>query len=122
MHKVDSSRQIGYIVRRQRSEAGLTQKQLAKQAGVSERLVISLELGDATGIRLDKLLQVLSALDLSLAVVDAGCESDRGSEGGSEDGEKPEGHVQYAVVDFSDYPINLDLPASLSLSAFKEGS
>ena len=72
MREVRTSRAIGRIVKEQRVAAGLTQKKLAKKAGVSERLVIALELGDATGIRLDKLLQVLTALDLSLAVLGAG--------------------------------------------------
>ena len=38
-----------------------------KKAGVSERLLASLELEDATGIRLDKLLAVFGALGLALA-------------------------------------------------------
>jgi hypothetical protein len=37
-----------------------------KKAGVSERLLASLELGDATGIRLDKLLTVFNALGIGL--------------------------------------------------------
>lgn len=60
-------RQAGVYVRRSREHRGLTRAQLAKAAGVSERLLASLELGDATGIRLDKLLAVFGALGIGLA-------------------------------------------------------
>lgn len=65
---IDVPRQAGLYVRRSREAQGLTRAQLACAAGVSERSLASLELGDATGIRLDKLLAVLEALGLSLAV------------------------------------------------------
>lgn len=60
-------RQAGIYVRRSREHQGLTRAQLAEASGVSERLLASLELGDATGIRLDKLLAVFSALGIGLA-------------------------------------------------------
>lgn len=60
-------RQAGIYVRRSREHQGLTRAQLAEAAGVSERLLASLELGDATGIRLDKLLAVFGALGIGLA-------------------------------------------------------
>lgn len=60
-------RQAGIYVRRSRESQGLTRAQLAAAAGVSERLLASLELGDATGIRLDKLLAVFGALGINLA-------------------------------------------------------
>ena len=59
-------RQIGLCVRNARKEQGLTQRELARRAGVSERLVLSLELGDAPGIRLDKLMSVTQALGIRL--------------------------------------------------------
>lgn len=62
------ARQIGRIVRERRVLLNMTQQELAALAGTSVRLVISLELGESPGIRLDKLTQVLDALDLSLAV------------------------------------------------------
>ena len=65
---ISAPRQAGIYVRRSREAQGLTRTQLAAAAGVSERLLASLELGDATGIRLDKLLAVFDALGLSLAV------------------------------------------------------
>lgn len=64
---ISAPRQAGIYVRRSREAQGLTRAQLASAAGVSERLLASLELGDATGIRLDKLLAVFDALGLSLA-------------------------------------------------------
>lgn len=64
---ITTPRQAGIYVRRARETQGLTRAVLAKKAGVSERLLASLELGDATGIRLDKLLAVFSALGLQLA-------------------------------------------------------
>lgn len=65
---IDAPRQAGLYVRRSREAQRLTRAQLARAAGVSERSLASLELGDATGIRLDKLLAVLEALGLSLVV------------------------------------------------------
>ena len=64
---ISAPRQAGIYVRRAREAQGLTRAQRATAAGVSERLLASLELGDATGIRLDKLLAVFDALGLSLA-------------------------------------------------------
>lgn len=64
---ITTPRQAGIYVRQAREAQGITRAALAKKAGVSERLLASLELGDATGIRLDKLLAVFSALGLQLA-------------------------------------------------------
>ncbi len=64
---ITTPRQAGIYVRQVREAQGITRAALAKKAGVSERLLASLELGDATGIRLDKLLAVFGALGLALA-------------------------------------------------------
>lgn len=64
---ITTPRQAGIYVRQAREAQGLTRAALAKKAGVSERLLASLELGDATGIRLDKLLAIFDALGLALA-------------------------------------------------------
>ena len=64
---ITTPRQAGIYVRQARETQGLTRAALAKKAGVSERLLASLELGDATGIRLDKLLAIFDALGLALA-------------------------------------------------------
>ncbi len=65
---IDVPRQAGIYVRRAREARDMTRARLAAESGVSERLLASLELGDATGIRLDKLLGVFGALGLSLTV------------------------------------------------------
>lgn len=64
---ITTPRQAGIYVRQAREAQGITRAALAKKAGVSERLLASLELGDATGIRLDKLLTIFNALGLALA-------------------------------------------------------
>lgn len=64
---ITTPRQAGIYVRQAREAQGITRAALAKKAGVSERLLASLELGDATGIRLDKLLAIFDALGLVLA-------------------------------------------------------
>lgn len=64
---ITTPRQAGIYVRQAREAQGLTRAALAKTASVSERLLASLELGDATGIQLDKLLAVFGALGLALA-------------------------------------------------------
>ena len=51
-----------------RTALGLTQAQLSASAGVSERLVRSLEQGEATGIGLDKLISVLTVLGIELSL------------------------------------------------------
>lgn len=47
---ITTPRQAGIYVRQAREAQGLTRAALAKTASVSERLLASLELGDATGI------------------------------------------------------------------------
>lgn len=63
---VNIPRQVGLYVARSRKAQGITRARLAVMAGVSERSLASLEAGDATGIRLDKLLAIYDALGLSL--------------------------------------------------------
>lgn len=63
---VNIPRQVGLYVARSRKAQGITRAKLAELAGVSERSLASLEVGDATGIRLDKLLAIYDALGLSL--------------------------------------------------------
>ena len=65
---LDIPRQAGIYVRSAREERGLTRDQLAQRAGVSKRMLASLELGDSAGVRLDKLMAVLGALGLGLSV------------------------------------------------------
>jgi len=71
MDAVALARWMGREVRSRRTALGLTQAQLAREAGVSERLVRSLEQGEAAGIGLDRLSAVLSALGAEIALSDA---------------------------------------------------
>ncbi len=60
--------QLAETVRRRRVELGLRQADLAELAGCSQRFVHTLEQGKPT-LRLDKLLDVLEVLGLSLSIV-----------------------------------------------------
>ncbi len=71
MDIVSLARQLGGRVREQRRALSLTQKQLAEKSGVSERLIRSLEMGEAHGISLDKLAAVLLPLSLELVLADS---------------------------------------------------
>jgi len=51
-----------------RHELGLRQVDVAKAANVSVNTIISLEMGKASGIRLDKLMSVLDAIGLELHI------------------------------------------------------
>ena len=61
-------RQIGAKVRERRLAHGLTQRELAKRARVSERLVRDLETGVAMGIGIEKLVGILDVLDIGLVL------------------------------------------------------
>lgn len=61
-------RDMGRLVRTRRQHLGMTQQALACATGTSERYIVSLELGESAGARLDKLLRVLDALGLTLNV------------------------------------------------------
>ena len=67
---------IAQYVKARRLSAEFTQKQLAEFAGVSERLIRSIEAGQTQGISLDKLQSVLSCLGLGLEL--SGVRDDRG--------------------------------------------
>ena len=68
------ARSIGTRVRSRRLVRGLTQRQLAEIAGVSERLIRLLEAGEAPGIGLEKLALILTPLGLELRLVDLECD------------------------------------------------
>lgn len=66
MKAIAIPRQAGMYVRDARTRQGLSQRELARRAGVSERLVLALELGDAPGIQLNKLMAITRALGIRL--------------------------------------------------------
>ena len=72
---ISTPRQAGLYVRKVREERTMTRAQLALASGVTERLLASLELGDAMGIRLDKLLAVCKALGIRLDKLLAVCKA-----------------------------------------------
>jgi transcriptional regulator with XRE-family HTH domain len=68
MESITTPRAMGAAIARLRHAKGLTQAQVAQQAGVSRQLVNRLEMGTAEGIMFDKLLAILAALDCTLFV------------------------------------------------------
>lgn len=70
MSEAHSTAQIGRIVRQTRQQLGLTQPQLALAVGVGIRFIVDLEAGKPT-VRLDKVMQVLSGLGLTLQISDS---------------------------------------------------
>ena len=69
MRYITIPRQIAYPLRQRRKDLGMTQDDLARAAGVSRQLVNKAEAGLAPGIGFDRLLRMLDALGLSLAVI-----------------------------------------------------
>lgn len=59
--------ELGRAIADLRLERGITQAELAKQAGVSRRWLIQVESGHP-GAQLDKLFAVLGALDVHIAL------------------------------------------------------
>jgi HTH-type transcriptional regulator/antitoxin HipB len=64
---LNSTRQLGELVRSVRKEQGLTQLDVAGLAGMSNRFVIDLERGKET-LQMQKVLDVLSLLGLEVVI------------------------------------------------------
>jgi len=64
---LDSTAQLGELVRMVRKEQGLTQLDVAGLAGMSNRFVIDLERGKET-LQMQKVLDVLSLLGLEVVI------------------------------------------------------
>ncbi|EPD69229.1 y4mF family transcriptional regulator [Corynebacterium pyruviciproducens ATCC BAA-1742] len=58
---------LGETVRKRRRELGINQLDLAERSGVSDRFIRDLEHGK-TSLRLDKLVDLLTALGLELTI------------------------------------------------------
>lgn len=71
MDTVRFCREVGLRVRAKRKAVGLTQRELSSRAGVSERLLRAIENGEAPGASIERVLAVLSELDIGLELVDA---------------------------------------------------
>ena len=61
---------LGIAVRTLRTRRGWTQLDLAERAGVSRQWLIKLEAGQASGLEIGMILQVLDSLDASLMIRD----------------------------------------------------
>ena len=68
-YKEAAARNLGQAVRGRRKSLSLTQQQLADHAGVGVAFLYDLEQGKS-GVRLDKVLDVLRTLGLELSVMD----------------------------------------------------
>lgn len=64
--------EIGYSIKDRRMKLGMTQAQVAEAAGVSKRCLWSMELGQNSGVQLDKLTSVFRVLGLELEIRDSG--------------------------------------------------
>lgn len=59
--------ELGLLIRKARRSRGMTQQQLASAVGVGRQWIVALEAGKPR-VQLDKVLQTLAALDLSLSI------------------------------------------------------
>ncbi len=75
-------RGLGAALRDAREDAGLTQAQLADQAGVSRRWLSTVELGSRQGIEVGGVLKVLTALGLELMIRPVSVPAQEGAETG----------------------------------------
>lgn len=66
-HTTRTERQLGAVLRRERTAAGLTQAQLSARTGLRQATISKLEDG-APATQLRTLMQALAALDLELVV------------------------------------------------------
>ena len=69
--KIQSTKQLGAVVRRRRKDSGVLQADAAALAGVGERFLSELERGKETA-EVGKVLQVLERLGLELIVLPRG--------------------------------------------------
>jgi HTH-type transcriptional regulator/antitoxin HipB len=67
--RVTTAEDLGNLVREQREEAGLTQRQLAELAGVSRLWLVHVEAGHP-GAEFGRVLQLIASLDLAIDLVE----------------------------------------------------
>ncbi|MCY4101659.1 MAG: helix-turn-helix domain-containing protein [bacterium] len=70
MRPLQTSRDLGAAIRRARQDRGLSQAELAARAGVGRPWLSEVERGKRTA-EVGRVLLVVSALDLAVALVDA---------------------------------------------------
>jgi HTH-type transcriptional regulator/antitoxin HipB len=71
---VRTARDLGAAIKEARRARGFSQLALAREVGVHQPKISAIERG-APGVRIGLILQVLRALDLSIAIDDAAAES-----------------------------------------------
>jgi y4mF family transcriptional regulator len=69
MKQITDAKSLGDVVKRLRKSQRLTQEQLAVACGLGRRFIVELERGKETS-RIGKVLQVLTALGVSLHAAD----------------------------------------------------
>ena len=69
MKQITDSKSLGALIKQVRKSQGLTQEQLAASCGLGRRFIVELERGKPTS-HIGKIMQVLSALGLSLHLAD----------------------------------------------------
>lgn len=67
-HVMTTERQLGAAIRQARTEAGLTQSELAELAGVSRAFVSGMESASRPGAELRRVLAILRALELGIVL------------------------------------------------------
>ncbi len=65
--RVNTSVDLGLLIRQARRERGMTQQQLARAAAVGRQWIVAIEAGKPRA-ELGKVLQTLAALDLTLSL------------------------------------------------------
>lgn len=68
MNSVQTPEELGKLIRRYRKEQKLTQEEVALMANVGRRFIVDLEKGKHT-LHLGKIIQVMQALGIGLAVI-----------------------------------------------------
>ncbi len=69
---VPSALELGEIIRSTRTAHGLTQAQLAQDAGVGRQWLVAVEAGQRPGAPMDMVLRLLSRLEIMLVLVPVG--------------------------------------------------
>ncbi len=110
--------EIGYAVKDRRAQLGMTQAQVAEAAGVSKRSLWSIELGQNTGVQLDKLIAVLKVLGLDLTIAEAPAASDAKRSIAS----STETEADSAIAAETAESVSADVPADSSMAAIPSSS
>lgn len=84
-HVINIPGNAGKYAKERRKKLGMTQRELARRPGVSERTICSLELGEKPGMHPNKLLAIYQALGLSLVAEESSPVDAPGQDGPSQE-------------------------------------